>query len=532
MVNHIRILIADDQKQARAQARVLVERQQRMQVIAEAGNGQDVLTEVLNHSPEIVLMDINMPRLDGLQVLERIKQDSLRTQVIMVSGRTNRVWVMESQRLGAKGYVAKQDLDDELITAIEAVVNGERYVSRSLRQERSRVSSPLHDGGSMEVQKQSAGDYESSLGKRVRGQLQAKQNGTTQHGKKKVRILILDDEPFVRDHIHAIHKGDTQFEIVPYNQQMLVKRDPDTALQMVSQAEPDVIVLDLLWQDGKQSGWMMLKQLRISHSHIPIIVFSNSSKRIHVNEAVQMGARGYVAKIDWKQDLIPAILKVTEGDTAYSRSVPIPENRKVDGLTEMETEVFRLYVKGYTRMEIAQELFTNGNGVVNRNDVDGYFFRMKDKTKLGEPEGWRGVAKAAYGVRWELDAREREVFDCYVEGTKETEKLAQILRVPKTVVKESMQTVRRKLRCPPWKWTGRAKAENALGDQELLCELNARERKLFDCYVRGMTAIDKLVEVLEVPETLVKECVQAVRRKLGTHPEGWKGIAKEHRLID
>lgn len=481
MRNSIRILIGDDQKQARARLRALVERQQRMQVIAEARNGHDVISLARKHSPDIVLMDVTMPELDGLQALERIMQDGLRTQVIVVSGRTSRVWVMEAQRLGAKGYVAKQDLADDLIPAIEAVINGAWYVSRLLQQDYHKVPALSMDGGSHDARKQQAGVHKPDLVNRVRIQSEVSQKGSTQHRENKLRILLLDDEPMVRDHAALIlPEKSSQIELISYTQKIIEKADENTALQIVAQEQPDVILLDLMWQDGKQSGWPMLKHLRNSHPHIPVIVFSNSSKRIHVNEAVEMGARGYVAKIDWVDHLIIAILEVHEGKTYYSPSVPRPENRPIVWLSDEEIKVFKAYVSGLTPVEIARKLgYVDKSGKVD-NNVYVHIHNMK--YYIGHPEGWKGVQNDNT-EEWKelldaLDTLERQVFDQHVGGMTRTDEMAKALKVPEIDVKGCMRTVQCKL--VPIKKSGK----------------------------------------------------HSPRPILGCHPEGWKGIAKDLQLID
>jgi len=444
MEKNIRIVIADDSEQARTHVRARLEGQKGLKVIAEADNGHDVIALAREHVPEIVLMDFDMPVLNGFQALKRIRKYKLPTQIIVVSGRTDRALVMEAQQLGAQGYVSKLDLEDDLIQAIEAVVKGECYVSRSLKHERRTVVARPGDKKSTEKQKQRAGVRELDLEKPVRGQQKVKQNGPAQNGEEKIVISILDDAPMVWQLVGPALEKNSQFRIVKNSLELVMKRDEESALQLVAQELPHIILLDLVWKTNKWGGWSILKQLRKSYPYIKVIIFSDSNGLAYVSEAVEGGAKGYVAKIDWVEDLNEAILEVHKGNPFfYSRSVPRPENRQVGGLTPTEQKIFKLYVSGRTRVEIANELF-----VGNVENYDTHVSNMKKA--VGHRLGWQGVKEDDPSLLNNLNARELEVFNLYVGGMTTTDEIAKELGALTFVVEARMQTMRCKL-VPPLK---------------------------------------------------------------------------------
>lgn len=444
MPKYLRIVIADDSERARTRVRGLLETQKGLKVIAEAGNGQDVIALVREHVPEIVLMDFDMPVLNGFQALKRIRQDKLPTQVIMVSGRTDRALVVEAQQLGAQGYVSKFDLEDDLIQAIEAFVKGEWYVSRSLKPKHRTVAVRPGDKESTEKQKQRAGVRELDLEKPIRGQQKVKQNVSAQNGEDKIIISILDDSPLVWQLVAPALEQNSQFRVIKNSLELTMNRNEESALQLVAQESPHIILLDLLWQTNKWGGWKILEQLRKSYSYIKVIIFSDSNGLAYVNEAVERGAKGYVAKIDWEDDLSEAILEVYKCKSYYSRSVPRPENRQVGGLTQTEHKVFMLYVRGRTRDEIAQELFPNERGKAN---YDTHVSNMK--RAVGHRLGWQGVLDDDPELIANLSAKERDVFNLYMGGLTTTGEIAKELGELTIVVEARMQAIRRKLVLPP-----------------------------------------------------------------------------------
>lgn len=128
----IRILLADDHDLVRAGIRSLVRGVEGMEVVAEAGDGREALRLVRIHQPDVVLMDIAMPGLNGLDATARIVKVSPQPAVIILSMHATREYVLEALQAGASGYVLKNAAVDELETAIRTVARGGKYLTPSV----------------------------------------------------------------------------------------------------------------------------------------------------------------------------------------------------------------------------------------------------------------------------------------------------------------------------------------------------------------------------------------------------------------
>ena len=128
----IRVLIADDHKLFRAGIRSLLERLDGIEVVAEAGDGREALRLVETQRPDVVLLDILMPNLNGFDAAARIARDFPRTRIIMLSMNADEDSVLFTLRSGAVGYLVKTADPAELELAIRAVARGEKYLSSTI----------------------------------------------------------------------------------------------------------------------------------------------------------------------------------------------------------------------------------------------------------------------------------------------------------------------------------------------------------------------------------------------------------------
>jgi DNA-binding NarL/FixJ family response regulator len=128
----IRILLAEDHGLVRASMRNLIEVFEGVEVVAEARDGREALELVEKHQPSVVLMDISMPGLNGLEATRRIVKEHPKVRVIVLSGHANEENVLQALRAGACGYVLKASEPAELELAIEAVSRGERFLSPAI----------------------------------------------------------------------------------------------------------------------------------------------------------------------------------------------------------------------------------------------------------------------------------------------------------------------------------------------------------------------------------------------------------------
>lgn len=125
----IRVLLADDHKLVRAGIRSLLERMPGMEVVAEASDGKEALHLVEKQDPQIVLMDLAMPELNGLEATRHLTKIFPHVRVIILSIYSDEEHVYQSLRAGAAGYLLKGAATDELELAIRSVARGETYLS-------------------------------------------------------------------------------------------------------------------------------------------------------------------------------------------------------------------------------------------------------------------------------------------------------------------------------------------------------------------------------------------------------------------
>jgi two-component system, NarL family, response regulator len=124
----IRILIAEDHIIARAGVEAIVNAQPDMNIVAEAGNGEQALALYRKHRPDIILMDMRMPVMDGLAALSVLRREFPDARVVALSTFGGDEEIRRTLNAGAQAYLTKDVLPDELIAAIRAVHAGERYL--------------------------------------------------------------------------------------------------------------------------------------------------------------------------------------------------------------------------------------------------------------------------------------------------------------------------------------------------------------------------------------------------------------------
>lgn len=130
----LRIILADDHTVVRSGLRALLERHNNFEIVGEAENGRDVVTLSTSLHPDIVIMDVGMPLLNGIEATAALLKQSPSTGVVILSMYSDESYVMRSLRAGARGYLLKDSAAPDLLAAIQAVSNGRSFFSRSIRQ--------------------------------------------------------------------------------------------------------------------------------------------------------------------------------------------------------------------------------------------------------------------------------------------------------------------------------------------------------------------------------------------------------------
>jgi DNA-binding NarL/FixJ family response regulator len=125
----LRILVADDHGIVRSGLRMLIDRQERMSVVAEADDGVAAVEAAQRERPNVAILDVAMPRMTGIQAAREIRAHCPDTAVLLLSMYDDERYVHDALRAGASGYVLKRQADAELIEAVRAVAAGGRFIS-------------------------------------------------------------------------------------------------------------------------------------------------------------------------------------------------------------------------------------------------------------------------------------------------------------------------------------------------------------------------------------------------------------------
>ena len=125
----VRVLLADDQALVRAGLRMLLSGEDDIEVVAEAANGREAVTLAAQHRPDVVLMDIRMPELDGLEASRRILAADPGARVLVLTTFGLDEYVYEALQLGASGFVLKDDPPEQLLEAVRTVAAGDALLS-------------------------------------------------------------------------------------------------------------------------------------------------------------------------------------------------------------------------------------------------------------------------------------------------------------------------------------------------------------------------------------------------------------------
>jgi len=125
----IKVLLADDHRIVRAGLRRIVEESSEMEVVAEASDGEEAIRLTHRHLPDVAVIDISMPGLDGLEVVSQLRSYYPKLPLLILTMHEEEQYVVRALRLGATGYITKRSAPEELVRAILCVHKGERYLS-------------------------------------------------------------------------------------------------------------------------------------------------------------------------------------------------------------------------------------------------------------------------------------------------------------------------------------------------------------------------------------------------------------------
>jgi two-component system, NarL family, response regulator NreC len=129
MRDKIHILLADDHAVVRQGFKMILAAQADMEIVGEAGNGREALDLAGQLQPDVIVMDVAMPELNGIEATRRIADVSPRSRVLALSMHKDSVYVREILRAGARGYLLKDSIASDLLAAVRAIARGEGYLS-------------------------------------------------------------------------------------------------------------------------------------------------------------------------------------------------------------------------------------------------------------------------------------------------------------------------------------------------------------------------------------------------------------------
>jgi DNA-binding NarL/FixJ family response regulator len=130
----IRVLIAEDHHMVRAGICALLEKAGDFKVVGEASDGQEAVDLAEKLKPDVLVMDIMMPRINGVHAAERIRDMNLPTHILLLSMYSDESLIQRAMQSGVKGYVLKTSVSDELISAVRCVARGETFLSKPIEE--------------------------------------------------------------------------------------------------------------------------------------------------------------------------------------------------------------------------------------------------------------------------------------------------------------------------------------------------------------------------------------------------------------
>jgi DNA-binding NarL/FixJ family response regulator len=143
-----RVLLVEDHTLVRSGIRLLLERSRDMVVVGEAEDGREAVALAKSLLPDIAIVDVGLPNLNGLQAARQIRQESPRTKILMLSMHGEIEYVREALRAGASGYVLKSAASAELMAGIHAILMGQKYVSDRLLESMKKKPADVRSGAS------------------------------------------------------------------------------------------------------------------------------------------------------------------------------------------------------------------------------------------------------------------------------------------------------------------------------------------------------------------------------------------------
>jgi len=280
-MSKIRVLLVDDEKDY---VKAMAERMQMRDVSSRVAlSGDEALRMIENEAPDVMVLDLRMPGIDGMEVLERVKRDHPHVQVIILTGHGSEKEEEAARRLGAFEYLQKPtDTNDVLKTVRAAWKKSLRFLKESKDEfDRSMTAAALAEGGApetaREIMREPRQEEETTPAPTPR------ELDTSARG---LNVLFVDDEEdFVRTMAERMEMREVGSEVALSGTQ---------ALQMLESEIPDVMVLDLRMPG--LDGIEVLRRVKDTYPQVEVIIMTGHGSERDEEEARKLGAYDYLRK--------------------------------------------------------------------------------------------------------------------------------------------------------------------------------------------------------------------------------------------
>ncbi len=294
-MSKIKLLLVDDEEDY---VKAMAERMEMRDVGSRVAlSGEEALRMVEDETPDVMVLDLRMPGIDGMQVLERVKQEHPHVQVIILTGHGSEKEEEEARRLGAFEYLQKPtDTSDLLKTVRSAWKKSLRFLKDSKEEfDRSMTAAALAEGGATEMAQEKMREPRPQ---RVETP-PASATHETQPPARALSVLFVDDEEdFVRTMAERMEMREVGSEVALSGQQ---------ALEMLEQELPDVMVLDLRMPGI--DGMEVLRRVKKTYPQLEVIIMTGHGSDADEEEARRLGAFDYLRKPVDINDLMETVRK-------------------------------------------------------------------------------------------------------------------------------------------------------------------------------------------------------------------------------
>jgi len=281
-LSKIRVLLVDDEKDY---VKAMAERMEMRDVSSRVAlSGDEALRMVEDEAPDVMVLDLRMPGIDGMEVLERVKREHPHVQVIILSGHGSEKEEEEARRLGAFEYLQKPtDTSDVLKTVRAAWKKGLKFLKDSKEEfDRSMTAAALAEGGAPEMARDTMREPKQEQAETPPPP--APQEPDT--SARALNVLFVDDEEdFVRTMAERMEMREVGSEVA---------LDGMQALQMLEDEIPDVMVLDLRMPG--LDGMEVLRRVKNAYPQIEVIIMTGHGSESDEEEARRLGAYDYLHK--------------------------------------------------------------------------------------------------------------------------------------------------------------------------------------------------------------------------------------------